>query len=425
MASLTTRISDMLTAVSTSVRALRTLVTGSATGNLTTLTTTDKTSIIAAINEVKAGGGGGASNLDALTDVVITSAATGDILRFNGTNWVDVDGSTIFDLVGAAAAAQAASQPLDADLTAIAALTTTTYGRAILALANQAALMALLSNGTSGAPGILQLASTAQVQTGTDTALATTSAGVKAAIDQRIDNNSSLGASTTNAPSQAAVKAYADALIAANDAFTAKGGINASANPNFPAANAGDTYRITNAGKIGGASGDNVEVGDLVQCWVDGSAAGTKATVGANWSIIQVNIDGAVTGPASSVSANLAAFNGTSGKAVQDSGFSPSNAAIGAGSATILPTSAQIVAFSQPKDATLTALAAVVTATDTLIYATGVDTFATTAFTAFARTLLDDVDATTMRGTLSVYSQAEIGTPDTDFATAYNTALNA
>lgn len=51
-----------------------------------------------------------ATTLDGLTDVVITAAASGDILRHNGTNWVDVDGTTIF-------------QPLDTDLTAIAALT--------------------------------------------------------------------------------------------------------------------------------------------------------------------------------------------------------------------------------------------------------------------------------------------------------------
>lgn len=47
--------------------------------------------------------------------------------------------STEFDASGAAAAAQAASQPLDSDLTAIAALTTTSYGRELLTLANAAA----------------------------------------------------------------------------------------------------------------------------------------------------------------------------------------------------------------------------------------------------------------------------------------------
>lgn len=55
-----------------------------------------------------------------------------------------------YEAAGAAAAAQAASQPLDSDLTAIAALTTTAYGRAFLALANIAALQAVL--GPTGTP---------------------------------------------------------------------------------------------------------------------------------------------------------------------------------------------------------------------------------------------------------------------------------
>lgn len=56
----------------------------------------------------------------------------------------------------------------------------------------------------------------------------------------------------------------------------------------------------------------------------------------------------------------------------------------------------------QPIDQTLTALAALATAANKLIYATGSDTFSTTDFTAFARTLLDDADAATMRATLGI-----------------------
>lgn len=60
----------------------------------------------------------------------------------------------------------------------------------------------------------------------------------------------------------------------------------------------------------------------------------------------------------------------------------------------------------QPLDATLTALAALTVAADKLIYATGPDTFATTALTSFIRTLLDDTDAKTARKTLGAESQS-------------------
>lgn len=56
----------------------------------------------------------------------------------------------------------------------------------------------------------------------------------------------------------------------------------------------------------------------------------------------------------------------------------------------------------QAYDATLAALANITTSADTLIYATGADTFTTTSLTSFARTLLDDADAATARTTLGL-----------------------
>lgn len=68
----------------------------------------------------------------------------------------------------------------------------------------------------------------------------------------------------------------------------------------------------------------------------------------------------------------------------------------------------QVASGAQPADATLTALAALVMAADTLIYATGPDQFATTGLSAFIRTLLPAADAATARGTLGLGSVATL-----------------
>lgn len=138
-----------------------------------------------------------------------------------------------------------------------------------------------------------------------------------------LDTDGTLAAnSDVKVPSQKAVKTYADQLIAANDAMVFKGVIDASSNPNYPAADRGHTYKISVAGKIGGASGVNVEVGDLIICITDGTASGNQATVGANWVITQTNLDGAVIGPASVTDGNPTVFDGTSGKLIKQVTFS-------------------------------------------------------------------------------------------------------
>jgi hypothetical protein len=106
--------------------------------------------------------------------------------------------------------------------------------------------------------------------------------------------------------------------VAAQDLESLKGSINCSGNPNYPEADAGHVYRVSAAGKIGGASGVNVEIGDRLECFVDSSASGNHATVGANWLVSQVNVDGAMIGPAGGVTdANPVVWDGASGRSAK------------------------------------------------------------------------------------------------------------
>jgi hypothetical protein len=82
------------------------------------------------------GGGGDMYKADNLSGLTNYTAARSSL----GLGTAATQNTGAFDAAGAAAAAQAASQPLDSDLTAIAALSTTAFGRALLELANAATL---------------------------------------------------------------------------------------------------------------------------------------------------------------------------------------------------------------------------------------------------------------------------------------------
>lgn len=86
--SLQVRLQDFITAVGTDYKTFRTWMFGSATGTLAGLTTTDKSSLVAAINEAKAGNSGAppaaTTTVAGVAEIAtLTEVATGtDTVRF-------------------------------------------------------------------------------------------------------------------------------------------------------------------------------------------------------------------------------------------------------------------------------------------------------------------------------------------------------
>lgn len=194
--------------------------------------------------------------------------------------------------------------------------------------------------------------------------------------------------------SQKAIKTYVDGLIAANDAMVFKGVINCSTNPNYPAADAGHTYRVSVAGKIGGASGTNVEQGDMLLCLTDGTAAGTQAGVGANWSVIQTNIDGALT--TASIGSSVQAY---------DAGLqSIAGLTTSANQGLYLTGSDTFATFSLTAGGR--ALGGVAGTANTFPYFSSSNTVTLGSITAAGRALLDDSSASVQRTTLGLGSMA-------------------
>ena len=260
----------------------------------------------------------------------------------------------------------AGKQPLDSDLTAIAALTTTEFGRAFLVLANAAAGRTALGLGTAAveAAGAFQpndadltaIAALTTTEFGrsllTQASAAAARGTLGAFASADVDTDTALtGNSDVKVASQKATKAYVDTLLAASDAVVYKGAIDCSASPNYPAGNAGHLYRVSVAGKIGGASGPAVEVGDTLLCNTDGAAEGNHATVGAKWNVIQANLEGAVIGPSSATDGHIVRFDGTTGRLVKGGIALTTSGTLAGNSDTNLPSEKAVKTYADAGDA--------------------------------------------------------------------------
>lgn len=253
-----------------------------------------------------------------------------------------------FETAGAAAAAQAASQPLDSDLTAIAALTTTATGRSLLAAADAAAIRTISGAETSGAAASAQAAS------------------------QPVDSDlTAISALTTTS--------YGRAFLPLADAAAARAYIGAVIGTDVQAFDS-DLASI--------AALTTTPFGRSVLALANAAALRTLAgtVIGTDvqaWSAVLDNLAAQV---------DLAVADGGTG----------SSTAVGARTNLGLVIGTDVEA----KDATLTALAGVTTAADKLIYATGADAFTTTDLTSAGRALIDDANASAQRTTLGLGTMA-------------------
>lgn len=132
------------------------------------------------------------------------------------------------------------------------------------------------------------------------------------------------GTDTTQIATTAYVRAEIQSMVKDLDAVVFKdtidGGSTGAYGALTPAADRGDLYIVSTAGKIDGVA---VEPGDWLICKVDGTAAATAnnySTIVDNWGFVQVNKDGIVIGPSSATSGNVVLFDGTTGKLIKDSG---------------------------------------------------------------------------------------------------------
>lgn len=143
------------------------------------------------------------------------------------------------------------------------------------------------------------------------------------------------GTNTTQIASTAFVAAAVS--LAVTGVAHLAGNTDCSGNPNYPSATTGALYYVTVAGKIGGASGKSVDIGDTYIAKSD-NAGGTEASVGSSWFVLEHNLVGALLsannlsdlGSASSARTNLGLAIGTNVQAWDTdldavAGLTPSN----------------------------------------------------------------------------------------------------
>ena len=395
------------------------------------------------------GSGGGPTALDDLTDATITTVATNDFFVKGAGGWVNLtptnartalglgtlatQSGTISDYLTTAAAASA-YQPLDSDLTSIAALITTTAGRALLDDADASAQRATL--------GLSTLGGTDNVVPRTDgtggSTLQSSLVTITDAGDVRAPNAGSFTisqAGTTPSTRTGSQLTVAGLAFNWNDS-TGAGVLGSLQQPTgdatdpvwvLPVASGTLLLESGSGASLTALNGSNISSGTVAATRLgSGSSITTKYLRGDNtWQTISGGGDALTSSTlaqfAATTSAQLTGIlsdeSGT-GVILTTTGSGASLTGITSGqisglgtlatqSATITDyiTSAAAAAAYQPLDSDLTSIAALIT-------------------TTAGRSLLDDADASAQRTTLGLGTLATQSATITDYLTTASAASN-
>lgn len=381
--SLQTRLQDFATAVATDVKQLRIWSTGSSSGDLTGLTTTAKTSLLAAINEVNA------KPSTAPADASETVEGIAELATQVETD-AGIDDLRIVTPLKFQTRLAAYAQPLAANLTSLAGQASTAYGRAFLNLADQAGLMGLIRSASETVTGIVELATQTEVNTGTDTTRVVTPATFQtrlAAYAQPLAANLTTLAGVASGAFGRTLLTSADAAAAKTSLGLAAVATSGSASdittgtlPSsvLPALAINDVFVVANQAAmlaLTAQRGDIAKRTDLNgQSFV--LSADAPGTLG-NWVALNTTSD-------------VTSVNGQTGVVV------------------VTKTDVGLANADNTSDVNKPVSTAQATAIDLRMLKTA--------------NLSDVANVATARSNLSVYSQAEIGNPETDLAAAYATA---
>lgn len=361
--SLVTQLTDLATRIATELKAHKILINNNAT-DLSALNTTAKTNLVAAINEVLAATGGSAS-LDSLSDVAITTPSAGHILRHNGTNFVNVLGTTHF-------------QPADAGLSSLAGL------------------------GTAANKGIYT--------TGVDTfAEFDLSAAGRAILD---DADNTAQRATLGLTIGTHVQAY-NAILAS----LAGSGGTTDGIPYFSASNVISLIASTSYGRAFSGLANQAALMALLAAASDTAAgivelatdAETLTGTATNRAVTPANLQAKIDALVASAPGLLNTLDELAAALGDDPNF-----------ATTMTTA---LAGKQPSAAILTAYSGLVTSANKAIYFSGLNTPVLYDISAYGRTIANFADAAAARTSIDVYSKAEIGDPTTNFVTTFEAGL--